>query len=95
MGVGQDAVGPADVVIDHFGLVLEELGPGILLVVDDLQEHLVEPLDDVRLRLAEGHLVGDLEDVAQRLRAFAVQAADGQTKLVDRLDNLVNLLAQD
>ena len=57
-------------------------------------KHLVQPLDDVRFRLAQGHLVGDLENIAQRLGAFAVKAAHGQAQLVDGLDDLVDLLGQ-
>ena len=47
------------------------------------------------LGLAEGHLVGHLEDIAQRLGAFAIKPAHGQAELVDRLDDRVDLFGQD
>ena len=64
-------------------------------MLDDLQQDLVQPLDDVGLDFAQGHLVGNLEDIAQRLGAFAVKAAHGQAQLVDGLNDLVDLLGQD
>ena len=39
-------------------------------------------------------LVGDLVEVAHRLAALAVQAADGQVDLVQRLEDLLDLLGQ-
>ena len=77
------------------GFFSSSIGARVFLVLDDLQQDLVQPLDDVRLRFAQGHLVGNLEDVAQRLGAFAVKAAHGQADFVDRLDDLVDLLGQD
>ena len=94
MGVGEDAVRAADVVVDHLRFAFHQLDAGVLLVVNDLQQHLVEPLDDVALGLTEGHLVGNLKDVAQRLGAFPVKPAHGKAQLVDGLDDLVDLLAQ-
>ena len=46
------------------------------------------------LRLAEGHLVGNLEEVAERLGAFAVEAAHGQADLVHGLDDLGDLVVE-
>ena len=46
------------------------------------------------LGFAEGHLVGHLENIAQRLGAFAVKPAHGQAELVHRLDDRVDLLGQ-
>ena len=65
------------------GLLLQQHAAGIFLVLDDLKQDLVQPFHDVRLDFAQGHLVGDLEDIAQRLGAFAVKAAHGQAQLVD------------
>ena len=56
-------------------------------MLDDLRQDLFQPLDDGRLGLAERHLVGDLENIAQRLGAFAVKSAHRQAELVDRLDD--------
>ena len=43
---------------------------------------------------AQGHLVGNLEDIAQRLGAFAVKSAHGQAEFVDRVNDRVDLLGQ-
>ena len=94
MGVGEDAVRAADVVVDHLRFAFHQLDAGVLLVINDLQQHLVEPLDDVALGLAEGHLVGNLKDVAQRLGAFPVKPAHGKAELVDGLNDLVDLFTQ-
>ena len=40
-------------------------------------------------------LVGNLVEIAERLGAFAVEAADGEADLVDRLDDLADLVAED
>ena len=47
-----------------------------------------------RLGLAEGHLVGNLEKVAERLGALAVEAAHGQADLVHRFDDLRDLVVE-
>ena len=95
MGVGQNAVGAPDLIIDHLGLLLQQRRARVFLVLDDLGQDLLQPLDDGALGLAQGHLVGHLENIAQRLGALAVKAADGQAELVDRLDDRVDLLRQD
>ena len=48
----------------------------------------------VRFGFAQRHLVGHLENIAQRLGAFAVKPAHGQAQLVDRLDDRIDLLRQ-
>ena len=40
-------------------------------------------------------MVRDLEEVAEGLGSFSVETADGETELVDRLNHLVDLLAED
>ena len=57
-------------------------------------EDLFEALDDVGFDFAQGHLVGNLEHVAQRLGALAVEAAHGQAQFVDGLNDRVDLLGQ-
>ena len=51
MGIGQNAVGPPDVVIDHLGLLLQQRRPRVFLVLDDLGEDLFQPLHDGRSRI--------------------------------------------
>jgi hypothetical protein len=55
---------------------------------------LLSRLDDIGLRLTQSHLIGYLEDVPQRFRALAVKSAHGQSELVHRLDDLIDLLTQ-
>ncbi len=53
-----------------------------------------KPLDDDRFAFAERHLVGDLKNIAQRLGAFAVKPAHREAKLVDGLDDRIDLLGE-
>ena len=46
------------------------------------------------LAFAQRHLVGNLENIAQRLGALAVKPAHGQAELVHRLDDRIDLLRQ-
>ena len=52
-------------------------------------------LDQVGLAPAERDLVADLVEVAHRLRAFAVQPADGQADLLQAAEDLFDLLRDD
>ena len=47
-----------------------------------------------RFRFAQRHLVGNLKNISERFRAFAVKSAHGQTELVDGLDDGIDLLGQ-
>jgi len=84
----------AHLVGNHPALVLKHFLARVFLVFDDLLDHLREPVDDVGLRFAEGHLVGNLEEVAERLGAFAVEAADGEADLVHGFDDLGDLVVE-
>jgi len=64
-------------------------------MLDDLKQNFVKALDDVCLLFAQGHLIGNLKDVAKGFSAFAVKAADGKAEFVDALDDLVDLLGED
>ncbi len=64
-------------------------------MLDDLAQDLFQAFDDGALGLAQSHLVGHLEDIAQRLGAFAIKTTNSQTQFVDRLDDRVNVLVQD
>ena len=63
--MAQHPVSPADLVGDHFGIVLQQLVAGIPLVGRHLGDHALEPAQDGLLAFAEGRLVGDLEQVAK------------------------------
>src|SRR5437899_1606180 len=81
-------------VIDHLGLLFEQSASSVLFVLNDLAKDFLQPLDNGALRLAESHLVGDLEYVAQCLGALPIQAADSQPQLIHRLNNWIDLLSQ-
>ena len=51
-------------------------------------------VDDFLLLLAERGLIGDLEEIAERFRALAVEPADGEADFVHGLDDLVDLLGE-
>ena len=52
-------------------------------------------LDEVLFGAAERDLVADLVEIAHGLRAFAVEAADGQADLLQAAKDLFDLLRQD
>ena len=68
--------------------------PGLPLVLHDLLDDLADLVEDLRLALAERHLVGDLVEVAERPAALAVEAADGQVDLLQGAEDLLDLLGQ-
>src|SRR4051812_19429448 len=94
MRVGKDPVGAADMVVNGFRLLLEKSAAGVFLVLDDLGEHFIQSLDNVSLSFAKSHLVGDLEDVPKGFGTFTVKSTDGQTELIDGLNDLIDLLSQ-
>ena len=69
----------------------DEKLPGTPLVVDQHRHHVAHLLDQLLFRLAERGLVGDLIEIAHRLRSLAIQAADGQRDLVQAPKHLVDL----
>ena len=79
----------------HSGLLLHLGEACVLFVLNDLEQNLVDAFDDIVFRLPQGHLIGDLKDIAQRLGALAIETAHRQPQLIDGLDNLVDLLGQD
>src|SRR6266850_4243625 len=95
MGIGEDTVGAAYMVIDHFRLLFEEVSPGILFMLNDLRQDLLKALHNGAFGFTERHLIGHLKDVSEGFGAFPVEATDSQTKLVDGLDNGIDLLGQD
>ena len=68
---------------------------GLPLVVDDDRHDVADLLDQVLFAAAEGDLVADLVEIAHRLRAFAVQAADRQADLLQAAEDLLDLPGDD
>ena len=94
VGMAQHAIGTTDLVSDHFRIVFEELLAGILLMLGHLRDDSLKAPDDGFLAFAQGGLVGDLIEMAQRLGAFAVQPAHGEADFTNRLEDLADLVAQ-
>ena len=92
--VTQDSVGAAHLILQHGVMVFFELGTGILLRAHDAFDDFFDLRDDLRLRLAQRVLVGDLEEITQSLGALTVEAAHSQADLADGLDNGIDLLGQ-
>ena len=93
--VAQDAVGPAHAVVQVLVAFLDEELAGLALVVDDHRHDVAHLADQLRLGAAQGDLVADLVEVAHRLRAFAVEAADRQADLLQAAEDLVDLPGDD
>src|SRR5256885_12300759 len=53
-----------------------------------------QPFNNRRFGFSECHLIGHLEDIPQRLRPLAIKPADGQSKLVHRLYDGIDLLSE-
>src|SRR5690349_1235443 len=95
MRIGQNSVSPADVVVDHFGLLFEQRSPSVFLMFDNLGQDFLQALHYRAFGFPESHLIGHLEYIPQRLSAFPVEAPNSQTELIDGLNNGVDLLGQD
>ena len=72
MRIGQHAVRPTDVVEQFLRLPLLQCRPRVGFVVNNLQHHFVDSFDDIRLALAQCHLVRHLENVPERFGSFPV-----------------------
>ena len=94
MCIAKNAIRSTNLIINQFGLFFKERDPRILLVLNDLQNHLIKALDHFRLFFAQGRLIGDLEDIPKCFRPFPIQTSDRQTKFIDRLHDLIDLVAQ-
>jgi len=95
VGVKDDAVGASYLICEHTGFFLNQLLAGIVLQFGELADDFDEAIQDLPFRFAKGGLVGDLEKITESFRAFAVESADGEAKLIDRFDDLIDLLTQD
>ena len=95
LGRLEDAVGPADLVVQVLPPLGEQGLAGRPLVLEDLGHDVGEDLDQLGLALAQGLLVGDLVEVARSLAPLAVEAADGQVDLLEGAEDLVDLLGLD
>lgn len=94
VGVKDNAVGAADLIGEHAGFFLNQLLAGVVFQVGELANDFDEAIQNLPFRFAEGGLIGDLEQVAEGLGSLAVEPADGEAELVDRFDDLIDLLAQ-
>ena len=95
LGGAEDAVGAAHAVVQVLVAFLDEELPRLALVVDNHRHDVAHLADQLGLGPPERDLVADLIEVAHRLRAFAVQAADRQTDLLQAAEDLVDLPGDD
>jgi hypothetical protein len=95
VAVLEDAVGAPDLVEHLARIAFEQLGPGVQLVLDDGFKHAAQALDDVLLGLAEGRLVGNLEDAAARVGTLAEEPAHDHAQLVHGAHDLLHLPGDD
>ena len=58
VGVTENSVGTSDVVEQDVGLFLQLREPGVVLVLNDLEDHLVEAFQDLALRFPKRLLIG-------------------------------------
>jgi len=100
MGVGQDPVSPADVVIDHFGLFFEQRGPGVFLVLHHLRANQYSPdwTDSAVRRLAR-ELGAHLDDLLCLARAdITTKRPEKKRKgllQIEELQQRITLLAEE
>ena len=94
MRIPQNGEGTPDLIAQHGLVVFLELGACRHFGTDDAFDDLFDLGDDFRLRLAQGVLVRDLEQVAQSFGAFSVEAAHGQADLANGFDHRVDLLGE-
>ncbi len=95
LGGAQNAKGPAYTVMQVLEAFLDQELPRLTLVVDHGRDHFAHLFDKVELAAAERDLVANLVEVSHRLRAFAVEAANGEPHLLQAAEGLVDLLCQD
>jgi len=84
--VTQHAEGSADVIKNTILVVSQQLGAALFLVGGDLAYHLLQAFKDKVFAFAQRALIGDLEEIAPVVRAFAEDAAYRQIEFADDLD---------
>ena len=89
-----DSVGAAHLIGEHSGLFLNQFLASVVFQFGELAYDFDETIQNLPFRFTKGGLVGDLEQIAEGFGAFAVESADGEAELVDRFDDLIDLLAQ-
>ena len=77
MRVAQHPVRPTHLIINHPGLFFKQGAPRILLVLDNLQNDFVEPVDYIPFPLAQRGLIGDLKKITERFRSGAPDRLGG------------------
>src|SRR5262245_5151366 len=95
LGRAQYAIGSTHAIVQVLAAFFDEKRPRLTLVIDDDRNHFADLLDQVELAAAERDLVADLVKVAHRLRAFAIEPADGKAHLLQAAKDLFDLLRDD
>src|SRR5262249_35882235 len=94
MRVGQNAISTTDLVAKHARFSLEQSLPCVVLLIDDRLNHFAQTIDDLFLLFTERSLIRNLKKIAHCFGAFAIKAAHSQTDFADRLNDLIDQLAQ-
>ena len=92
-GVGQDAPGAQDHVLQRDAPLIARLVPQSALHIAELIAQCGHRGDQLLLGTAQRDLIADLIDIAQRIGALAVYAADVQPDLGNQLAHIAHLLA--
>ena len=94
VGVKDDSVGATHLIAQHAGFFLNQFLAGVIFQLRQLADHFDQAIQNLPLRFAQGCLVGNLEKISKSFGSFAIQPADGEAELINRFDDLVDLLAQ-
>lgn len=95
LGRAKNAVRAADAVVQCFLTFADEEIAGLALVVDKYRHDIAHFLGEFILAVAKRYLVADLVKISLSLRAFAIQAANGQVDLLKAAEDFVDLPGDD
>src|SRR5437762_4714958 len=94
MRVSQNAVGTTDLVAQRARFSLQQSLARVVFLINDRLDDFGQTIDDVFLFFTKRSLIRNLKKIAHGFGAFTVKAAHGEADFADRLDDLVNQLAQ-
>ena len=89
------AVCATDLVPQSIRFFLDQNLARVVFLLDDGLDDFGQPGDNLLFFFAKRRLIGDLEEVAHRLGAFAIKTAHRQTDFADGLHDLIDQFAQD
>ncbi len=81
--------------MERLASFLDQRRSGLPFVFDDAGNHIANFIEDLRLALAERHLVGDLIKVPGRPASLAIETSHGQIDFLQRPKNFLDVLDHD